>query len=94
MPLTPASWAGDLEGAASRHNSARLANATLPAVHRCEKIETSWMRFINGVPLPTRHIHLRRTWNGPPKFHGRNLSIVSPCFGQTAVNSGAVVDLA
>jgi hypothetical protein len=33
MPLTPASWAGDPEGAASRPNTARVRNARLPIIH-------------------------------------------------------------
>jgi hypothetical protein len=33
MPLTPASWAGDLEGAARRPASATASNAALPAIH-------------------------------------------------------------
>jgi hypothetical protein len=41
MPLTPASWAGDREGTATRHMSARLTNANLPIIHRREKTETA-----------------------------------------------------
>jgi hypothetical protein len=41
MPLTPASWAGDLEGAARRPSTAKVRSAALPAVHPREKIETS-----------------------------------------------------
>jgi len=40
MPLTPASWAGDLEGAARRPRIATVSNAALPAIHPREKIET------------------------------------------------------
>jgi hypothetical protein len=45
MPLTPASWAGDLEGAARRHRTATASNAALPAIHRRQKIETrrAWL---------------------------------------------------
>jgi hypothetical protein len=46
MPLTPASWAGDLEGAARRPSIAMAKNATLPIIHPREKIETSWARFM------------------------------------------------
>jgi hypothetical protein len=45
MPLTPASWAGDLEGAARRPTSATASNAALPAMNRQEEIETSCARF-------------------------------------------------
>jgi hypothetical protein len=40
MPLTPASWPGDLEGAA-RQSSAAHNNDTLPIAHRQAIIETS-----------------------------------------------------
>ena len=33
MPLTPASWAGDLDGAARRQTTATLATATWPMIH-------------------------------------------------------------
>ncbi len=45
MPLTPASWAGDLEGAARRPRTATHTNAALPAIHPREK--TSCARFID-----------------------------------------------
>ncbi len=41
MPLTPASWAGDLAGVARSARTATLTNATLPVTHPREKIETS-----------------------------------------------------
>ena len=47
MPLTPASWASDLPGAARRHSTAMLTNAVLPVIHPREKIETSCARFID-----------------------------------------------
>ena len=45
MPLTPASWAGDLEGAARRPRIATESNAALPVIHPREKIETrrAWL---------------------------------------------------
>jgi hypothetical protein len=47
MPLTPASWAGDLEGAARRPSSATLTKAALPIIiHRREKVETSCVRLM------------------------------------------------
>jgi hypothetical protein len=46
MPLTPASWAGDLKGAARRHSSATLTNAALSIIHLREKIGTSCPRII------------------------------------------------
>jgi hypothetical protein len=46
MPLTPASWAGDLEGAPRRPNTATVKNAILPAIHPREKIKTSCARFM------------------------------------------------
>ena len=50
MPLTPASWAGDLEGAARRLSAATLSNATPPIIHRREKIETDCARLMVGDP--------------------------------------------
>jgi hypothetical protein len=47
MPLTPASWAGDLPGAARRIKIATLVNAALPVIHPREKIETGCARFIS-----------------------------------------------
>jgi hypothetical protein len=42
MPLTPASWAGDLPGVTRRHRAATLTR---------EKIETSCVRFIFVILL-------------------------------------------
>ena len=56
MPLTPASWAGDLPGAARRPRTATLRNATLPIIHPREKIETSCARLIIGDHVSTCHI--------------------------------------
>jgi hypothetical protein len=39
IPLTPASWAGDLEGAARRPRTATESNAALAVIHPREKIE-------------------------------------------------------
>jgi hypothetical protein len=47
MPLTPASWAGDLPGTASRPSTAKVSNAALPVIHPREKIETDCARFID-----------------------------------------------
>jgi hypothetical protein len=47
MPLTPASWPGDLEGTARRPNTAKVRNAALPAIHPQENIETSCARLID-----------------------------------------------
>jgi hypothetical protein len=49
MPLTPASWAGDLTGAATRHKSARITKADRP-VMPCGKIETDGARRMIGDP--------------------------------------------
>jgi hypothetical protein len=46
MPLTPASWAGAIEGVARRPSIATLMTATLPTIHPREKIETSCARFM------------------------------------------------
>ena len=45
MPLTPASWAGDLDGAARRPRTATASNADLPVIHPRENIETrrAWL---------------------------------------------------
>jgi len=40
MPLTPASCAGDLAGAARRPRTATVMSTALPALHPREKIET------------------------------------------------------
>ena len=45
MPLTPASWAGNLPGAARRPSPTRLTNATLAIIPR-EKIESSCARVM------------------------------------------------
>jgi hypothetical protein len=47
MPLTPASWAGDLAGAARRHKTATARNAPLPVIHLREWIEASSARFMD-----------------------------------------------
>jgi hypothetical protein len=67
MPLTPASWAGDIAGAARRPRSATLTNAALPAIHPREKIETSCARFIKVI-LSRLVISIGRTWKDMPKF--------------------------
>lgn len=46
MPLTPASCAGDIAGAASTQRTAKVAN-TLPAIHPREKIENVCARLID-----------------------------------------------
>jgi hypothetical protein len=46
MPLTPASWAGALEGVARRDRTATVRNAALPIIHPREKIETDCVRFM------------------------------------------------
>ena len=47
MPLTPASWAGDLEGTARRPRSATASNTALPVIHPRAKIETRRAWLIN-----------------------------------------------
>jgi len=47
MPLTPASWAGDIEGAARTPRTATHTNAALPAIHPREKIEGSCAWFMD-----------------------------------------------
>ena len=51
MPLTPASWAGALEGVASRPSTATLMTATLPIVHPREKILTDCARLMDRWSL-------------------------------------------
>jgi hypothetical protein len=55
MPLTPASWAGDLEGAARRPRTATASNAALPVIHPREKIETScaWLMWVTLCRIVT-----------------------------------------
>jgi hypothetical protein len=67
MPLTPASWAGDIAGAARRPRSATLTNAALQAIHPRGKIETSCVRFIKVI-LPDSSYPSGRTWKDVPKF--------------------------
>jgi hypothetical protein len=69
MPLTPASWAGDLPGAARRPNTAKVRNAVLPIVPPQERIETSCARLMGGDPLPTCFIRKMNLKAGP-KFQG------------------------
>jgi hypothetical protein len=47
MPLTPASWAGNLPGTARRERTAMVSDAARPNIHRREKIETSGPRFMD-----------------------------------------------
>ena len=65
MPLTPASWAGDLEGAARRPRTATANNAALPVIHPREKIETRrvWLMWVT----PCRVV-AGRTRKAAPKF--------------------------
>jgi hypothetical protein len=41
MPLTPASWAGDLPGAARAQNIAKITNAARPDIRPREEGQTS-----------------------------------------------------
>ena len=65
MPLTPASWAGDLEGAARKPRTATASSAALPVIHPREKIETSWARFMSVVPC---RVVTGGTRKAAPKF--------------------------
>ena len=47
MPLTPASWAGDLEGAARRASTAMPSNAARLVIHPRKNIKTSGARFMD-----------------------------------------------
>ena len=47
MPLTPASWAGDLPGAVRKERTATVSNAARPVIHIREKIETGRARLMN-----------------------------------------------
>ena len=47
MPLTPASWAGDVPGAARKERTATVSNAALAVVHPRDKIETECARVMN-----------------------------------------------
>jgi hypothetical protein len=51
MPLTPASWAGALEGVARRPRTATLMTATLPIIHPREKILTDCARLMDRWSL-------------------------------------------
>ena len=65
MPLTPASWAGDLEGAATRPRTATASNAALPAIHPREKIETRRVWLMRVTPC---RVVAGRTRKAAPKF--------------------------
>jgi hypothetical protein len=47
IPLTPASWAGDVAGAARTERTATPASAARPVIHIREKNETGCARLIN-----------------------------------------------
>src|SRR5713226_132663 len=66
MPLTPASWAGALEGVARRERMI----ATLPSIHPREKIETDCARLMIAGPLPSCHIHGENLEGGAKVPHG------------------------
>ncbi|HXQ05978.1 MAG TPA: hypothetical protein VN831_14665, partial [Bradyrhizobium sp.] len=70
MPLTPASWAGALEGVARRERTATLMTATLPSIHPREKIETDCARLMIAGPLPSCHIHGENLEGGAKVPHG------------------------
>ncbi len=65
MPLTPASWAGDLEGAARRPRTATASNAALPVIHPREKIETRRALLMWVTPC---RVVTGRTRKAAPKF--------------------------
>jgi hypothetical protein len=69
MPLTPASCAGDRDGAATRHSSASAANTVRAGVPRPEKIETSCARVMD-FPRRTSAPSGGRTGKPEPKFQG------------------------
>jgi hypothetical protein len=52
MPLTPASCAGALDGAATTPRTATISNAALPSIHPLASIETSCARFMGRESLP------------------------------------------
>ena len=58
MPLTPASWAGDLDGAARRPRTATVSNAALPVSQPRENIETrrAWLMSV----IPSRLVIILR----------------------------------
>jgi len=71
MPLTPASWAGDLAGAARRPSTVTASNVARPAIHPRDNIETGCAWFISD-PLPLVHFYSTgRTWKAEPKFPWR-----------------------
>jgi hypothetical protein len=90
MPLTPASCAGNLAGAA------RTPTTASAAIHRREK--TSCARFMARYPLADLSAHGQEPARAGRSSKGickkgrggcRILSIEPPCFGQTAVKAGA-----
>src|SRR5260370_28181978 len=71
MPLTPASWAGDLPGAARTERSATLTIATRPIIRLREKIETGCTRLMTRYPLPAcPFLFTGTTGKHEPRFQG------------------------
>ena len=70
MPLTPASWAGDLEGAARRPRIATVSNAALPVIHPREKIETrrAWLMSVILCELSPEQLGRRRRGSHDASF--------------------------
>jgi hypothetical protein len=70
MPLTPASWAGALEGTARRHRTATVSNAALPVIHPREKIETrrAWLMSVILCELSPEQLGRRRRGSHDASF--------------------------
>jgi hypothetical protein len=70
MPLTPASWAGDVEGSARTQSSATVTAAVLPQRHDRERNKTSCARVMR-CPLPEcASLFTGRNGEQRPEFQG------------------------
>jgi hypothetical protein len=71
MPLTPASWAGDLPGAASKPSTATVTNATRPVIHPRDKIETSCARLMDRYPFADLSVSIHgKNWEAAAEVPG------------------------
>jgi hypothetical protein len=63
MPLTPASWAGDVPGTARTAKIETVSSAVLPRLHPKAKFETGCAHFIDRDLVTTCSLNGR--WNNP-----------------------------
>jgi hypothetical protein len=69
IPLSPASWAGDLPGAARRQNIAKITNAARPDIRAREESKTNRTRLMDRCfPAQLWLLSNQRIWKPQPKF--------------------------